>query len=394
MKNIEIVRLNDQLEGVGYVDGKVIFIPKCKVGEHVDAVITLEKKNYLRGKIVNKENITDCPHFYECGGCSLRNYNYEDTLKIKKDIILSNLKKVVNLPNEVIVIKNDNPYFYRNKTSIKIINKIIGFYDDMSHNIFKIDDCKLLKKPINNFIKDLSLLNIENGEVIIRCNYNDELLISISTEDVITFDFSLLKKSHKIAGIVLNGKTVLNNNYFFDKIDDMFFKVSYDSFFQVNNLVAKNIFDIIKNNVNASDSVLELYSGVGTLSIVAAKKAKEVYSVEIVKNAVENSLINAKLNHIKNTNFFCGDVPQILKKINKKFDTIIVDPPRKGLDRFTLNYIMSNEPKQIIYVSCNPQTLSRDLNVLKDKYIIDKFSILDMFSFTQHAECVCVLKHI
>ncbi|MCR5788049.1 MAG: RsmD family RNA methyltransferase, partial [Bacilli bacterium] len=166
---------------------------------------------------------------------------------------------------------------------------------------------------------------------------------------------------------------------------------SYDSFFQVNNLTAGYIFDIISSNINENDEVLDLYSGVGTLSICAAKKAKKVLGVEVVKNAVLNALINKNINKCLNTEFILGDVPKVVSKINDNFNTFIFDPPRKGLDNFTINYALNKKPNKIIYVSCNPITLVRDLKLLKDSYDVKEVNLIDMFSFTHHYETVCIL---
>ena len=170
------------------------------------------------------------------------------------------------------------------------------------------------------------------------------------------------------------------------------FKISYNSFFQVNNIIAGEIFNIIEKNINEDDEVLDLYSGVGTLSIVAASKAKHVIGVEVVANAVKNALVNMKLNKKENLDFMLGDVPRVVSNIKNDIDTIIFDPPRKGLDTFTINYALEKKPKKIIYVSCNPITLVRDLKLLSDKYKIKELSILDMFSYSYHYESVCILE--
>lgn len=391
MVKVKIERLNDQLEGIGYVDGKIIFVPKSKIGDEVDVDITYDAKSFLRGKALSGIK-TDCPYFYNCGGCNLRNYSYEDTLNLKLD----NLKHLFDKNNieykDINLIKNKYINNYRNKISLKIVNGDIGFYEDKSNLITKIDSCLLAKDEINRFIKEINRFNINNGFVTIRCNYNNELLVIIDTNDKIDFDFNTLKKDFKIAGIVINNKTVLNDNFFFDKINDILFKVSYDSFFQVNNYTAGCIFDIISDNISKDDDVLDLYSGVGTLSIVAAKNARNVIGVEVVKNAVLNSLVNKDINKVKNVEFILGDVPKVLSKLNNCFNTFIFDPPRAGLDKFTIDYTLKNKPDKIIYVSCNPITLVRDLSYLKDIYSINKVSLIDMFSYTHHYETVCILE--
>lgn len=391
MVKVKIDRLNDQLEGVGNVNGKIIFIPKAKVGEEVEVNITLENSKYLRGEVISNIS-SDCPYFKKCGGCFLRNYSYEDSLKIKEENIKSLFNKnKLDVPG-FNVIKNPNPYNYRNKISLKVVNKKIGFYQDKSNDLVEISNCLIAKDAINKLLPELNKIGINNGFITIRCNYNDELLIIIDTIDKIDFDFTKVKDNHRIAGVIINKKCVLNNDYFFDKINNHLFKVSYNSFFQVNNLVAGEIFNIIENNVDENDEVLDLYSGVGTLSITAANKAKHVIGIEMVPNAVKNALINKEVNKINNVDFMLGDVPKVISNIKNDIDTIIFDPPRKGLDTFTVNYALDKLPSRIIYVSCNPITLVRDLKLLTDKYKIKEVSILDMFSYSYHVETVMVLE--
>ena len=391
MVKVKIERLNDQLEGIGYIDGKIIFIPKTKVGEEVEVDITFENNKFLRGEVIS--NITsDCPYFNKCGGCYLRNYSYEETIKLKEDNI-KNLfgKNKLDVP-KLNVIKNSSPYNYRNKISLKVNNKKIGFYQDKSNDLVEVNNCLIAKDAINKILPELKNIGIENGFITIRCNYNNELLIVIDTLDKVTYDFSKLKENHKIAGVIVNKKCVLNNDYFFDKINDYLFKISYNSFFQVNNIVAGEIFDRINFNVDDNDEVLDLYSGVGTLSIVAANKAKHVIGVEVIPNAVKNALINKDVNKKYNVDFMLGDVPKVINNITNKIDTIIFDPPRKGLDAFTVNYALDRLPNKIIYVSCNPITLVRDLRLLDSKYKIKEVNILDMFSYSYHYESVTILE--
>lgn len=392
MVKVKIERLNDQLEGIGYVDGKVVFVPKVKAGEEVDITLTEENSKYLRGELTSLSKETDCPFFQKCGGCFLRNYSYDESLELKKNNIISLFNKNKLDISNFNVYENKVPYNYRNKISLKVSDKKIGFYHDRTNDLVEIDSCLIAKNAINKVILSLKDIGIKNGFITIRCNYNDELLIIIDTLDNIKYDFNKLKGNNKIAGVIINNKCVLNNNYFFDKINNYLFKVSYNSFFQVNNYIAGIIFNIIEKNIDSNDVVLDLYSGVGTLSIAAASTSKHVIGVEMVPNAVKNALINKEVNKKDNVDFMLGDVPKVIKNINRNIDTIIFDPPRKGLDKFTIDYTLDKLPKKIIYISCNPITLVRDLKLLKDKYIIKEVNILDMFSYSYHVETVMVLE--
>ena len=390
MALVKIERLNDQLEGVGYIDGKVIFIPKTKIGEEVEVNITYESSKYLRGEVTSPIN-SDCPYFSKCGGCYLRNYSYEETLKLKEGNIKSLFKKNGVVLPKFNVIANREPYNYRNKISLKVKNGELGFYQDKTNELVKIEKCLIAKEAINKVLPDLNGI-INNGYITIRCNYNDELLIIIETGESIEFDFSKLKVNHKIAGVIINDKCVLNNDYFFDKINNYLFKVSYNSFFQVNNIVAGKVFDKIEENISLNDNVLDLYSGVGTLSIVASNKASHVIGVEVIPNAVKNALINKEVNKKGNVDFILGDVPKVISNIKSNIDTIIFDPPRKGLDAFTINYALEKTPNKIIYVSCNPITLVRDVKLLTDKYKLIEVNVLDMFSYSYHCESIVILE--
>ena len=392
MVKVKIERYSDQIEGIGYYNGKVIFVPKTIVGEIVDVDIVEEKTKYYRGIIKEAKNMVDCPYFFDCGGCSLRRLEYLDGLNLKRESLLKLFKKNELKIPKFTLIKNQNPFFYRNKISLKIVDGKIGFYKEKTNSLVEISSCLITKEEINRFLEEIPKFKIKNGTITIRCNYNDELLIIIDTEDIIKYDFSLLKEEYKIAGVVLNKKAVLNNDYFFDKIGNYLFKVSYDSFFQVNNYGASQIFEIISNNITSDDIVLDLYSGVGTLSIVAAKKAKEVIGVEVVENAVLNALVNKDVNKTDNVMFMLGNVPKIIDKINKSFNTIIFDPPRTGLDKYTTDYTLNKLPDKVIYVSCNPITLVRDLKNLSDKYTIKELYLVDMFSYTHHCESIAVLE--
>ena len=392
MVKVLIDRYSDQLEGIGYVDNKIIFVPNALVGEEVDVKITQDKKTYLRGKIINETSTVDCPYFYKCGGCNLRRLSYKDTLNLKKENLSNLLDKNDIKYDQIYVYENKYPYNYRNKVSLKIVNYEVGFFQDNTNELIKIDSCLIANLEINKFIEFIPKFNIKNGYITVRCNYNDELLINIDTQEDINYDFNELKNNFKIAGVVINNKKVLNEDFFIDRINNYLFKVSYDAFFQVNNFIAGIIFDLIYNYVGEEDKVLDLYCGVGTLSICASSKAKYVLGIEIVENAIKNALINQKMNKRDNLNFILGDVSNAIKKLNRSFDTIIVDPPRKGLDKYTKDYILHSDAEKVIYVSCNPITLVRDLKELSDIYEVSSINLLDMFSFTYHYETLVLLK--
>ena len=227
---------------------------------------------------------------------------------------------------------------------------------------------------------------IKDGSVSIRCNDTNELLIYIKTKDNIVIPEIPLN----VVGIVLNDKVLRGNYYITEIVNGYKYNVSYNSFFQVNLGACAKMFDLLDKYILKDSNVLDLYCGVGTLGLSVAKNEKMVYGIEIVSNAIKNAWDNAKLNNISNVKYYCGDVSKVISRIENKIDVIITDPPRSGLDKKTIEVMMKLEPKEIIYISCDPITLARDLKLL-DGYSLKYITGLDMFSYTNHVECVSVL---
>lgn len=394
---IDIEKLDDFGRGIGYIDGKITFVPNTVPGDIVNINIIKEHKKYNEATIDNFIKYSEdrikppCPYFTKCGGCTLQNLSYENTINYK----LNKLKNIFNKNRIDItpkIISNPNPYNYRNKISLKVVDTKVGFYLNNTHNIIEINECLIANPAINECINYIKNFNIINGNVIIRCNQNEEILIIIESQDNLTIDIELLKKKIKLVGIIINNKTFYGKNYLFERINNTLFKISYDSFFQVNPYIASELFQLISDNIKQYDKVLDLYCGVGTLSLNAASKALSVTGIEIVPNAILNALFNASLNDLSNVHFVLNDVSDAIAKIKLDFNKVIVDPPRAGLTKETIDILLKINPTSIIYVSCDPQTLVRDYKLLSDTYEIEKSYILDMFSYTYHVETVLILK--
>lgn len=387
---VHIDRMDHFGNGIGNINGKIIFVKGALTGETVDVTITKDKKSFMEGTIntiiykSSKRVEPFCKYFGVCGGCSLCHLNYENTLEYKKDRVKNILSKF-DIP-KINVIRNENDLYYRNKIELKIVDGKLGFYEKNTHNLIEIKECKVTKKSINKSFEFVKNMKLENANVTIRANYNDEVLIIIDSKEKPVI---LNPEDYKIVGIVLNDKCIYGQDNFMEKINNLFFTVSYNSFFQVNNYINLELFNLIKENI-VGKTVLDLYSGVGTLSIVASKVVDKVYSIEVIPNAVKNALINAKINKCDNINFILGKVEDKIGFINDKIDTIIVDPARAGLDKKTIEVINNICPQRIIYVSCDTQSLANNLVDLAN-YEIKKFYILDMFSYTYHIECFCIL---
>lgn len=394
---IDIEKLDDFGRGIGYIDGKITFVPNTVPGDIVNINIIKEHKKYNEATIDNFIKYSEdrikppCPYFTKCGGCTLQNLSYENTINYK----LNKLKNIFNKNRIDItpkIISNPNPYNYRNKISLKVVDTKVGFYLNNTHNIIEINECLIANPAINECINYIKNFNIINGNVIIRCNQNEEILIIIESQDNLTIDIELLKKKIKLVGIIINNKTFYGKNYLFERINNTLFKISYDSFFQVNPYIASELFQLISDNIKQYDKVLDLYCGVGTLSLNAASKALSVTGIEIVPNAILNAILNASLNDLSNVHFVLNDVSDAIAKIKLDFNKVIVDPPRAGLTKETIDILLKINPTSIIYVSCDPQTLVRDYKLLSDTYEIEKSYILDMFSYTYHVETVLILK--
>lgn len=387
---VHIDRMDHFGNGIGNINGKIIFVKGALTGETVDVTITKDKKSFMEGTIntiiykSSKRVEPFCNYFGVCGGCSLCHLNYENTLEYKKDRVKNILSKF-DIP-KINVIRNENDLYYRNKIELKIVDGKLGFYEKNTHNLIEIKECKVTKKSINKSFEFVENMKLENANVTIRANYNDEVLIIIDSKEKPVI---LNPEDYKIVGIVLNDKCIYGQDNFMEKINNLFFTVSYNSFFQVNNYINSELFNLIKENI-VGKTILDLYSGVGTLSIVASKVVNKVYSIEVIANAVKNALINAKINKCDNINFILGKVEDKIGFINDKIDTIIVDPARAGLDKKTIEVINNICPQRIIYVSCDTQSLANNLVDLAN-YEIKKFYILDMFSYTYHIECFCIL---
>lgn len=393
---VKIERFDDLGRGIGYINNKVTFIDKVVPEDIVEVELTKEKKKYNEAKLIKiiKQSPlridAKCPYFSKCGGCQFQNITYENTIKYKKEKIVNIFSKhKISIFPEVIT--NISSYNYRNKITLKVNNYKIGFYINKTHNLVEINKCLLANPAINKTIPLIKRFNICNGEVTIRCNQNAEILIVINSQDNLNIDITYLKSKIKLVGIVVNNKTYYGENSLFERMNNLLFKISYDSFFQVNPFIASQLFQIIGDNIDSSDKVLDLYCGVGTLSLMAAKKAQKVLGIEVVPNAIINALFNARVNDLNNTQFVINDASTAISKIKPDFNKIIVDPPRSSLTKNIIDVLLKIKPDAIIYVSCDPQTLVRDFTLLSSIYEIKKSYILDMFSYTYHIETILIL---
>lgn len=391
---VKIEKLDDYGKGIAFVDGKVTFVSKTVPGDIVEIDIDTKKKSYNVAKVEKivkpslKRVDAFCPFYDECDGCVLQNLTYQDTVLEKKKMVVNYFQKMkMDIKPEVVYSSAE--INYRNKITLKIKNGNLGYYKRESHSLVKIDKCMLAKDVINKCTYYIKKINILDGEVVIRANYQNDVIVSIKTlENVVVNE---LKNVSFIKGIIVNDNLVFGDDYFYEVINDLKFKVSYDAFFQVNLAVAEKLLGIVSSYIEPGDKVLELYSGVGVLSLTAARKKAITMGIEIVDNAVLNARYNASLNNL-DADFLLLDAKDVGKIDAGVFDTLILDPPRKGVSISVINLIKEKLPEKIIYISCDYHTLARDLNLIKDSYDIQNFYVCDMFCYTYHVECVCILK--
>lgn len=390
-------------------------------------------------EIINSSNNRqklDCNTYKRCGGCNLRHMKYEETLKIKRDIVQNLINK--SLEQKVTVretIGMEKPFFYRNKAQYPVsYNKngeiVTGIYAARTHEIVPIESCAIqmpisqeISKFIIRFMKENKILAYNEKErigairhIVVKVGiYTNEIMcILVTNEKKIPHEKELVEELRNnfpnITTIVKNinqkdtnvimgkeNQILYGTGYIKDKLGNFIFNISAQSFYQINPIQTEKLYNLAiqKANLTKKDIVLDLYCGIGTIGSFASPYVKQVYGIEIVEQAIIDAKENAKQNNIKNIEFYCGDVEEILETVLEKKkvmpNVVFVDPPRKGLDENTIENIIRIKPQRLIYISCNPATLVRDLRKLEETYEIKEIQALDMFPFTSHVECCSVL---
>ena len=396
---VKIEKYDDLGRGIAYLNGKVLFVPKTVPGDIVEIAVINDKKNFSECQVLkyikySPERInSSCPYFDSCGGCDFLNVKYENSLNYKVNKVKEIFNKNGISINPKVVLSSQN-LFYRNKITLKVQNGKLGYFKNNSHDLVEIDKCIIASNAINSMIPYIKKFNILNGNVTIRSNQNEEILLVIESYDNLNININEIKKNIKLVGIVINNRLFYGVDFLNENINDLNYRISYDSFFQINPRVAQILFNTIDENIDVNDNVLDIYCGVGTLSLSAAKKAKQVVGIEIVKNAIFNAKFNAKINNIQNTEFILGDASNIKFSKYNNFNKVIVDPPRSGLTNSVISTILKINPEEIIYVSCDPQTLVRDVKILSANYVIKDSFVLDMFCYSYHVETIVILNKI
>ena len=436
---LKIESLSSTGEGIATYEGVKVFVDGALIGELVEAEVSKVCKNYLKAnlkKIIQRspsrvEPI--CPHFEICGGCQIMHLSYDQQLQIKTDKVSNALVRIGKLDNIAVLPCTSSPeqLNYRNKVQMPLQSKAgklqLGFYQKKSHDLVEVERCYIhtaLGSQIYEFVKeklkksDYDSINHRGllRHILIKSApvNQQSLLIFVIFKPKDNLELNQLKilakevyqKFPELKGVLINKnstrtnkilsdyyQTWLGDSFITEKILNLSFKISAASFFQVNAAQAANIYQKALDlaNLTGNETVLDAYCGVGTLSLIFAQKVRKVWAVEVVVEAIENCRKNAQANKISNVNFECIKSENYFKNL-PEVDLILLNPPRQGCMQEVLTQIIKHKVAKIIYISCDPATLARDLKLLVDGgYKIGVIQPFDMFPQTMHVETVTVL---
>ncbi|MBQ7264643.1 MAG: 23S rRNA (uracil(1939)-C(5))-methyltransferase RlmD [Firmicutes bacterium] len=439
---IDITDITTNGEGIGKVDGYPLFVKDALPEERAEVVVTKVKKSYGYAKVLNIQ--TPSPYRVEpacklkrCGGCSLSHLEYSRQLKYKEKKVFENIKRIGGFNTEEItfepIIGMEEPYRYRNKAQYPVGEKegkmISGFYAVNSHDIIPCKDCLICSYQNSPIVEDILAFAEENHispydektkkgiirHILIRENKKGEILLCLIVNAA---NFPLkkkfvnsLRKYPHIVSLYINYNTKGNNVILGDKSEHIFgrktltdtigslkFEISPESFFQVNHIQTEKLYEkaLEYASLKGTETVIDAYCGIGTISLFLAQKAKKVYGMEIVEEAVKDAEKNKKANNADNVVFYVGKSEEILPDMYQKgikAQVLVTDPPRKGCDENFLNIIKQMRPQKIVYVSCESSTLARDLKILckEGYYKVEKVCPVDLFPHTSHVETVVLL---
>lgn len=390
INDIYEVTINDEDEignGITRIDNFVVFVPYALKNEKVSIRITKINKRFATGKIEkiitksDRRECVKCKSFNECGGCSFLHLSFFEEKKKKIDFI----NKLFN--TDIKKILTNNEYNYRNKATFHVKDGKVGYYSENTNDLVEFDYCLLLDNRINeiyNTLKNMKLCDI--SEVVIRTSKSSVMVIFKG--EIEEFDYEDLVNSIKIDSIYLNNKLIYGSAYIIEELGSIKYSIYPNAFFQVNTENMKIMYDKVKEYAGSGDKLLDLYCGTGTIGIYLKDNFREVTGIEVNKEAILNANINRGLNNLTGINFICGDA-SIAK--NNNYDVIVVDPPRSGLSKKVIDFLNKSNAKTIVYVSCNPKTLKRDLDLL-DKYNMTKLECINMFNKTKHCEVITALE--
>lgn len=396
-------------EGVGRIEGKAVFIPYTIPGETVEIEITEENKSYYRGRLLkiiepsDQRIDPDCPHFYDCGGCAYQHMTYEKQLQLKRQIVLNSLQRIGKIKCDVKpVLGLEDPWRYRNKVEWHLENNedkvVMGYYKQDSHELIEIKTCKLISQEmedLSHFLKNRVSAPVgKDCSITIRQSSVDGLLLAVMDE-LKTRHMSDIENYPKLKAVYdkKGSKIKLRsgNPGFEEQVNGLRYQLAPLSFFQVNLHQTRVLYDLVLNycDLLPGNRVLDAFCGVGSISLYLASYAKKVVGVESYAPAIANAKENAKLNNIRNCEFLAGPCETVIPQLKQKFDVVVLDPPRSGCKPQLVEALIQKKPRTIVYVSCNPSTLARDLAMFTNAdYTVEAVQPVDMFPQTHHIETI------
>ena len=443
---VDIVDIGQGGVGIGKYEGFTVFVDGGLVQDKIKVKITKSKKNYAVGDIV--EIIEKSPFRVErkcseslrqCGGCQIQELDYQKQLDVKTNEVKQVISRIGKLDDVVIhdTLGMEHPFRYRNKAQFPIQKKdnmpVIGFYKKKSHDLISTDECIIqhevndkIIKIIKTYIRAYNVsiydekthkgllrhlvtkVGFTTGEVMIVLVANGKKLpylkelASVLKENIPGFKTLVVNVNTQKTNVILGKENIVayGDGMIRDYIGELVFEISPLSFFQVNPLQTEVLYNkaLEYANLGENDTVFDIYCGIGTISLFLAQKAKKVYGIEIVEDAIKDAKRNAKINNMDNVEFYVGKAEEVVPKMykeGKRANVVVVDPPRKGCDEKVLDTIVSMEPDRVVYVSCNPSTLARDLAYLNERgYKCHEIQPVDMFPHSMHVENVAWLSRV
>lgn len=442
---LEIGGMTHEGQGVGRIDNFTVFVDGALKGEEVEIKVIKVNKSYAVGKLLKVIKVSPdrieppCGVYNRCGGCSLQHMSEKAALRFKTELVIESINRIGKLQDVKVnnTIGMQKPLNYRNKAQYPVGRHNdelkVGFYAKKSHDIVDSPLCMIqhsisdkAKLIVKDFLRknNISVYDETTGKglvrhVMTRTGFNtgevmvvlvlngkslpgQDKLVKLLTEEIPEIKSIVLNVNTANTNVILGSKNIViyGEETIMDFIGKFKFRISPLSFFQVNPIQTEVLYNkaLEYAGLTGQETVFDLYCGIGTISLFLSERAKKVYGVEVVEEAVKDAIVNAKLNGVDNVEFMVGEAERIIPDMYQrgiKADVVVVDPPRKGCDEVLLETLVSMEPQRIVYVSCNPATLARDLGFLAERgFKVLEVQPVDMFPWTAHVECVVLLSKV
>ncbi len=426
---IKCINLDERYRPITEQKKIVKYMLPLETAQVKDPNQTIIKDSDLTVKSEHRKKVI-CPIFYECGGCDFLHMTYDYQLKLKEEYVRNLYTNNFKDANIEPIIRSEKPLHYRHKVVLSaMISKKklrLGLYREHTKQVIPFLDCFIHDKLTNQVLRTIEMLlnkyripayDIDTNQgivkhVLIRKSFdrNDLMVVFVTQGNLLPnakkISQELIKKHSEVKTTVQNihrkkthlvllneEKVIYGPGYIIDKIDDLSFKLSPQSFYQINPMQMFKLYQkaIEVSNVSEKDIVLDAYSGIGTLSLLLSKKAKKVYAIEVNEDAYKDAVQNKVYNKIQNIEFVLGDVSTKMNALNTKIDVLFMDPTREGASEEFLNDVLKLKPQKIVYISCDPKSQVRDIKILRSSYVIDYIQPVDMFSQTYHVETITLL---